>query len=115
MSSTHTPPATGFHIPTKEACKLIRKALKERSGKGWSVRHGSGTAYGWIRISAPPRRLADFGYMSEADRTELAQLLGLDHVHQQGVQVADSTAHYWEYIDRARGVEPEKYGERYWD
>jgi hypothetical protein len=37
----------------------IRKALKARSGKSWSVRGDRGSAWGWIRISLPPKRAAD--------------------------------------------------------
>lgn len=34
----------------------IKTALQKRSGKSWSVTGGRGTAYGWIRIDAPPAR-----------------------------------------------------------
>jgi hypothetical protein len=81
--------------------QAIRKALKARSGKVWSVTGGRGTAWGWIRIDAPPARrtagyilpagLADVpenyarddhkhanggGYMTAADREELGRLIG---------------------------------------
>lgn len=36
--------------------KRIKTALKERSGKCWSVTVGTGTAYGWLTIDAPPAR-----------------------------------------------------------
>ena len=36
--------------------KAIRKSLKRRSGKPWSVTGGRGTAWGWITIDAPPSR-----------------------------------------------------------
>jgi hypothetical protein len=39
-----------------EAIKRIKSALKRRSGKSWSVTGGRGTAWGWISISAPPKR-----------------------------------------------------------
>jgi hypothetical protein len=39
-----------------ETIKRIRKALRARSGKDWSVTGGRGTAWGWITIDAPPRR-----------------------------------------------------------
>lgn len=39
-----------------ETIKIIRDALKRRSGKPWSVTGGRGTAWGWIRIDAPPAR-----------------------------------------------------------
>lgn len=38
------------------AIKRIKTALKKRSGKDWSVKGGRGTAWGWIKIDAPPRR-----------------------------------------------------------
>jgi hypothetical protein len=39
-----------------EAIQRIKAALKRRSGKVWSVRGGSGTAWGWITVDAPPAR-----------------------------------------------------------
>jgi hypothetical protein len=43
-------------IERNDAIKRIRKALKERSGKSWSVTGDHGTAWGWINIDAPPAR-----------------------------------------------------------
>lgn len=98
-----------------EVIACIRTALRKRSGKAWSVTGGRGTAYGWITISAPPARRIEFGYMSETDRTELAALLGIDAVHQQGEQVPASSDYYREYIDRAEGRAPSVFGRPYWD
>jgi len=53
--------------------------------------------------------------MTEADRQQLAQLLGLENVHQQGVSIPASNGHYQEYIDRANGRSPSVIGEKYWD
>ena len=39
-----------------ETIIAIRTALKNRSGKQWSVTGGTGTAWGWIKISVPPSR-----------------------------------------------------------
>lgn len=39
------------------AITAIRRALKARSGKDWSVTGGRGTSWGWIRISVPPKQL----------------------------------------------------------
>lgn len=112
-----------------ETIKTIKTALKRRSGKSWSVTGGRGTAYGWIRISAPPTRTIydregnilpenkrQFGYMSPTEREELGQLLGMNKpVHLQGENIPSSNAYYQEYIDRAEGREPTKRGETYWD
>ena len=106
------------------AIKLIRDALRKRSGKAWSVTGGRGTAYGWIEINAPParRRYDSDGneggsYMGLRDRRELARLLDLrdELVHPQGESIAASGDHRLEYIARARGVKPERYGVQYWD
>lgn len=44
-----------------EAILAIRTALKNRSGKPWSVTGGRGTAWGWISIDVPrARRGCDF-------------------------------------------------------
>ena len=94
--------------------KRIRNALKSRSGKPWSVTGGQGTTWGWITIQAPPARCVD-GYTSEADRAELADLLGLRSVHQQGENVPAGSDYYQEYIDRAEGRTPSRIGKPYWD
>lgn len=126
-----------------ETIKKIRTALKLRSGRGWSVTGGRGTAYGWIKIDAPPslctwsyRPKAGAGecpppgnefweeydtgevghHMSPADRDRLAKLLGLNEpVHVQGVSIPSSNDYYAEYIDRAEGRTPNVVGEPYWD
>lgn len=97
-----------------EAITNIKVALKRRSGKSWSVRGGSGTAWGWIKISAMPKNLDEFGRMRDEDRAELAKLLGKEHVHQQGESIPADGAYYQE-SDRAEGREPTVYGRPYWD
>ena len=122
-----------------EAILRIRAALKRRSGKAWSVKGGTGTAWSWIKIDAPPARQTwvyvlppgapdvpesyveedgrepGRGHMSPAERKELAALLGLERVHFQGESVPASTRHRWEYVDRAEGRAPRVIGEQYWD
>lgn len=118
----------------------IRKALKARTGKAWSVKGGKGTAYGWIRIDAPKARQTwrhvesgerdsyglpiytevedlayRFGHMSQSDRAELAAALGIDQVHHQGVQIPSGHDFYAEFIDRAEGREVRDHGQQYWD
>ena len=118
----------------------IRAALKRRSGKQWSVTGGRGTAWGWIRIDAPPARCTwghrlkagatmnrpeDYeeydtgepgGHMSPADRAELGQLLGMEGpVHFQGVNIASGGDYYREYVDRAEGRQPAVVAQPYWD
>lgn len=55
------------------------------------------------------------GYIVPEDRELLAQLLGLDDVHMQGVSIMASTDAYVEYVDRAEGRVPRTYGVAYWD
>jgi hypothetical protein len=99
-----------------ECIEKIRAGLKRRSDRAWSVTGRTGTAYGWIRVSAPPRRCVVDGYrMSEDDRSELARLLGLESVSGQGVSIPASTNYYAEYIERAEGRTPSVYGTPYWD
>jgi len=99
-----------------EAINIIRQALKARSGKVWSVTGGRGTAWGWIRIDAPPsERGYDLdgvdhqwqraGYMSLKRRAELAQLLGLTHPEPY-VSIAAHSTHRAEYVARAKGETP---------
>jgi len=122
-----------------ETIKRIRKALKDRSGKPWSVTGGRGTAYGWITIDAPPARCTwrwedpvngiksdddwrevndcapGAGHMGPDDRKKLAGLLSLDKVHFQGVSIPAASDYWQEYIDRAEGRKPTRIGEQYWD
>ena len=116
----------------------IRAALKRRSGKAWSVTGGSGTAWGWITINAPPaRRTAHWvqrpgtignpgdydnrdtgilgGHLTPADAAELAALLGLEAIHFQGASIAASHDYRREYVDRAEGRTPSVIATPYWD
>lgn len=106
-------------IDRDEAIVAIRKALRRRSGKAWSVRGGRGTTWGWITIISPPRRRGPDGCMTEEDRVELADLLGLDRgsgkAHFQGVSIPSSAQYRHEYIARAEGRTPEIIGVPYWD
>jgi len=92
----------------------IKASLKARSGQTWSVTGGRGTAWGWITISAPPKRCGDYGQMSDADRATLGQLLNVD-VHHQGVSIAASHDYRREYLQRAKGEHPDTIGQPYWD
>jgi hypothetical protein len=83
--------------------KLIRTALRLRSGKAWSVSIGRGTARGWITITAPPARHWN-GHMSLDDRAELGRLLygeSGEPVHAQGESVPASSEYRRVYIQRA--------------
>jgi hypothetical protein len=114
-----------------EAIARIRTALKSRSGRAWSVKGGRGTAWGWIKISAPPARLVcgrpGIGkacgpdcthgryYMADDDMTVLALLLGKDAIHFQGESIPASSDYRREYVDRAEGRAPSVIGRPYWD
>ena len=98
-----------------DTMRAIRKALKRRSDRTWSVTGGRGTSWGWIKIMSPPARRLEFGYMSEDDMTELGRLMGKAHVHIQGESIPASVDYYSEYIDRAEGRAPSVVGQRYWD
>lgn len=97
-----------------EAIAAIKSSLRARSHKVWSVKGGTGTAWGWIYITAPKARLRDGG-MTDADAAELGELLALGQpAHLQGVYVAASQAHRREYMARAAG-EPFAVATPYWD
>jgi hypothetical protein len=99
------------------AITAIRAALRERSGKTWSVTGGRGTGYGFIDIQSPPARRADEWTMTDVERSELAALLSLprDMVGRDGVTVMASGDYREEYVARAQGRAPEMYGRAYWD
>jgi hypothetical protein len=99
-----------------ETIATIRAALKRRSGKTWSVSGGRGTAWGWIKITAPPARRREFGYMTDADRIELGDLLALGGLaHHQGVNVAAQSDYRREYVERAEGRAVTIRGVPQWD
>lgn len=98
-----------MHNPSREVAKLIRTALRQRSGKSWSVTCGRGTAYGWLHIQAKAHES-----MTPEERAELATLLGLESVS-GSESIPASTQYYVEYLDRAEGREPSEHGEPYWD
>lgn len=98
------------------AIKEIRVALRARSGRTWSVKRGTGTSYGWITIHVPPAHQGRFDEMSPQDAAALGTLLGLGHpAHHQGVNVPASSAYRAEYVARAKGEKPTRYGTPYWD
>lgn len=99
------------------AIKMLRAALRARSGKSWSVTGNRGTSWGWIEVKSPPARAADqWGTMTDAEAAELGELLGLDApVHHQGVSIPASSGHRHEYLMRALGRTPTVHGETYWD
>lgn len=146
LSPAPPDPFAGYPPPCRdrnEAIARIRAALKRRTGKAWSVTGGTGTAWGWITVDAPPRRRTwqtrplphnsggnlpgkeDWeeydsgqpgGYTSPAERAELAKALGLERpCHRQGQDIAASGDYYTEYVDRAEGRPPRCIGRPYWD
>lgn len=99
-------------LRSPEVAKLIRKALRERSGKAWSVTIGRGTAYGWITIDISDRTRT----MTEAERAELAQLLGVESVHHQGESIPSSMAYRRVWLARCLyGDDLGFTAEPYWD
>lgn len=117
----------GF-IDRDVAVRLIRDALRRRSGRPWSVTAGRGTVSGWLTImSRPADRVCVHHvdgeecptpehcqqhryYLSEADCVELGRLLGLD-VHHQGVSISDRQDDRRAHIARAQTGGPCGYRE----
>lgn len=91
-------------VDREMAIRLIREALRRRSGKLWTVRGGTGTSYTWISIISPPaRRVGPYDYMTEAEAKELGELLGIGGpVHHQGYDVSPGSASYRVAIARAQ-------------
>lgn len=88
------------------ACKVLRKLLRERTGRDWSVTRGRGTAYCWIRIHAPPKRRCKFGYLSIEDQILLSAALGGDRsVSEQGESIRTERGVRGSYVFRIAGVE----------
>lgn len=98
-----------------DTIKEIRRALKARSGKTWSVTGGRGTSWGWITITAPPKRRDRYDSMTPEDAAELTALLGLDFTSRQSVLVPASTDFRREYVQRACGLPVTQPATPYWD
>lgn len=100
-----------------DVIKLLKRFLRERSGKDWSVSGSRGTAYGWITIRAPKSRSIDaWGSLTNTDRQELGALLGMDRpVHHQGQSIAAGRDYYRYYLDQAAGIPSEENPQQYWD
>lgn len=114
--AVEVPPVPETRLTRDEAIAAMREALRQRSGKAWSVKGGRGATWGWIDIVSPPRRLVD-GYMSDAERAELCALLNLQGsmVATQGVSIPAGSDYYAEYVARCRGETPKLFGKPYWD
>ena len=57
-----------------EAIKTIRTELKKKTGKSWSVTGGRGTGWGWIEVTAPPRRRVFHRSNPAVDQNQLTPL-----------------------------------------
>jgi hypothetical protein len=88
----------------------LRRNLRGRSARRWSITGGRGTSSGWVKISTSPT-----GSMTADECQELAALLGLDDVHHQGYRIPAAHDYYREAIDRTAGLTPAKLAMPYWD
>jgi hypothetical protein len=98
-------------IGRNDAIAQIKAALKAR-GHRYSVRGGRGTAWGWIDVDLLPavrESLAD-----EAAYRALGDAFGLANGY-GAVSIPASSAHYREYIQRAKGETPAEIAQAYWD
>lgn len=99
-------------LMAKDVAKMIRQALKERSGKDWSVTSGDG----WIKIHAPKGEQTPAGNMSPERSEELKELMGVENVHRQGMEIPHSYAHHRLYLHRAIfGADGDCTAAKYWD
>lgn len=85
-----------------DTCKIVRELLQARTGRTWSVTPGRGTGSSWIRISAPPKRRGEFGYLSIEDQILLHAALG--ESDPQGISVSPCRGERGSYVFLAAGV-----------
>jgi len=111
-------PKTAYIIPerpdTKPTIELLRKILRERTGKSWTVKNSTGSAWGWIKIHAEPRNRVEFGYLSAEDEATLRGIFG-SSVTRQGVSIPSSSEFYRYYLLRAAGLPAGVRPQPYWD
>jgi hypothetical protein len=94
--------------------KGLRAALKARTGLTWSVTGGRGTAWGWIRVSAPPKRMEGY-LMSQEDQEILSGAMDLGtYSLRQGYSIADQSDARLDVLQRANGLAPSGWT-RGWD
>ena len=84
-----------------EVTKAMRKMLRQRSGKTWSVKGGRGTGWGWLEITSPPSRDGGGLGITPEDGRELADLLGLDQPVHQYESVP--SGQWYHYLKACRG------------
>lgn len=83
--------------------KTLRQLLRERTGRDWSVTRGRGTAYSWVRITAPKKRLVQYGYLSVEDQIILSSVFGTPVGHQGESVRTERGVRGW-YILKALGA-----------
>jgi hypothetical protein len=83
--------------------KTLRKLLRARTGRDWSVTRGKGTAYSWCRINAPKARTVEHGYLSVEDQVVLGSVLG-QWVGTQGESIRTEAGVRGWYILKAIGA-----------
>lgn len=118
----------------------LRRVLRERTGRAWSVAGDRGTAWGWIKITAPPaRRVCREGvqsgpcpcgstdcprwYMTEQDREILGAAMlcrenyetGKRLAHHQGESIPASSDYRMQAVQVARGETVTIGASPYWD
>ena len=95
--------------------KALRKELATRTGLQWSVKGNHGTAWSWIDIAAPPKRL--HGYqMTAEDESILSAVFG-EQVGSQHISIPPTSGYRHSYLLRAAGLPTDtvKLAEHGWD
>lgn len=107
---------SGGYCPTPEFCKLMKTALKLRTGLIWRVTNARGTAYGWIRISAPSNRATDGDSdLSEMDQAVLSEIFNKERIHYQGHSLPSGGDYHQEAAQEVCCVTVTVRGSQYWD
>ena len=92
----------------------LRKVLKRRTGRTWSVTGGRGSSWGWITVNSPPARRDGYSITDE-DGTLLMAAFGMEHHRPGTLTIPAGTAHRRVYLQRAHGVPRTFTAEQYWD
>lgn len=112
---------------TNTFTKDLAQALKEATGRSWSVKHGSGTGYGYVSVDAPPKRrvcewdgktraTTGHGYSCEDDRQVLGNLLNDGRpAHSQGETISPDPGCRERAYDLVRGHPEPAACRRDWD
>lgn len=104
---------TGYGWLTIDAPKALRRWTREQVGTDASGMPVYEERY--LTDAEVAAGKAEYAHMGPATRRKLAELLGLERVHADGISIPSGSDFYQAFLDRARTGTTEITPERHWD